>query len=702
MKILLSWLREFVDVPGSAEEIAARMSVRGFAVEGIEAHGENDAVLDFEITANRPDCMSVAGMAREVATAYGLELKGSGGVNAGSATHRDAAPGLRAGRRAGAAHDTPADPPGAIRISIDNLELCPRYVGARADVTVAPSPDWMQQRLRAAGVRPISNIVDITNYVLLELGQPMHAFDYAKLGGGEIRVRTAGGGETIATLDGQSRELTPDMLVIADATAPVAVAGVMGGAHSEVTASTTQIVFESAYFNPLSVRRTSKKLGLKTEASMRFERGADPSLPAVAMARACELLASSGAGQAHGEAIDNHPAPSEARTVHLRRPRIAGLLGASIADDQVVTLLSSLGFTLSATADGWDVTVPTRRVDVVREVDLIEEVARHHGFDRIPVTFPALTAAPAPVDPRITRTRQLRTLMTGCGFYEAVTFGFTGLAAASPFAAAAEIVAIANPLSENFAVLRPSLLPGLVAAVAHNRRREQRDVRLFEIGGRFTTAGGEQQVLASAWSGAASVEHWGGRARDVDFFDLKGVIERIRVALAFDAEARSYNEPGGWLTPGRAAALWNGETRLATFGQLSPQIADSYGIPAADAVYVAELDLDAIEALRPTGEVQVEPLPRHPSVTRDIAILLDDTLAAAAVRETIQQAAPSTLVRIREFDRYQGPGVPENKVSLALRLTFRSADRTLTDAEIHAAMETVLAALRDRHGAIQR
>jgi phenylalanyl-tRNA synthetase beta chain len=424
VRILVSWLREFVDVPGSPGEIARTMSVRGFAVEGIEPLAEGDAVLDFEITANRPDCMSVMGMAREVATAYGLPFNAAGRPAAGSAEGR----------------------PAGIDIVIESPDLCPRYVGAVADVKVGPSPDWMQARLHAAGIRPISNIVDVTNYVLVEMGQPMHAFDLSKLAGGQIRVRPATPGETLRTLDGQGRELSPDMLVIADAERAAAVAGVMGGADSEVTSGTTAIVLESACFNPLSVRRTSKKLGLKTEASMRFERGADPHLPVTAMERAAALLDMIGAARARGTIVDRYPARVVPRLLRLRRAQITRLLGAAIPDTDVTRLLDSLGFALRETPEGWDVTIPTRRVDVLREVDLIEEVARHYGFDRLPVTFPALTSAPRPIDPRIPRSRQMRASLTAAGFSEAVTFGFVAEAAAAPFAAAADIVPIANPL----------------------------------------------------------------------------------------------------------------------------------------------------------------------------------------------------------------------------------------------------------------
>ncbi len=693
MKILISWLRDFVDVPGTPEEIARTMSVRGFAVESVDAYGDGDAVLDFEITANRPDAMSVIGIAREVATAYGLQVR------------RPAARGREASTKSEPGDlrlsSLKAVDRGDIDVVIDNPDLCPRYVGAAADVTVGPSPAWMQSRLQAAGVRLISNIVDVTNYVMLELGQPMHAFDLAKLRGSQIRVRTAREGETLKTLDGQERALTTDMLMIADAEQAVAIGGVMGGLDSEVTDGTTTIVLEAAYFNSLSVRRTSKKLGLKTEASMRFERGADPRLPVTAAERACALLEMIGAGTARGTVIDRYPARLEPHTLRLRKRKIKGLLGADVPDADAKRILESLGFALREAPDGWDVTVPTRRVDCQREVDLIEEVARHYGFDRLPTTFPELTAPAPPIDPRITRARHLRGVLTANGFYEAVTFGFISERAASAFAAADDIVPVANPLSETFAVLRPSPLPGLLDAVAHNRRREQRDVRVFEIGNRFSRTRGESPVLACAWTGTGAVEHWSGGAREVDFFDVKGIAERVCQALRADGlRAEPHGET--WLVPGRSAALVDGDRRVGVVGQLAPIVADAHGLPAHDAVYVAEIDLDAVAQVAQRGEIRVEPLPRYPSVTRDVALLVDDTLPAETLRATIRSAGPATLVRVREFDRYEGKGVPEGKISLALRLTFRSAERTLTDAEVQSAMDAIVGSLKSTHGAVQR
>jgi phenylalanyl-tRNA synthetase beta chain len=725
VKVLLSWLKEFVDVDASGEAIGAALSLRGFALEGIERLPDGGEVLDFDVTGNRPDCMNVLGLAREVAAAYGHslnrrpELTPPGRVQAyGVAGPASPDPALpveqpespvwsesagRPGSAAGGPGGSAEGGPGVatdIAITIDNPDLCPVYAGAVADVTVGPSPAWMQERLKASGIRPISNIVDITNYVLLELGQPMHAFDLTRLGGSQIRVRTAKAGERVKTLDGQNRELTPDMLVIADAEKPVAVAGVMGGADSEVNDRTTTIVFESAYFDPLSVRRTSRKLGLKTEASMRFEKGADRIMPPVALLRALTLLEEIGAGTRRGIVIAGHGEGLSPRTLELRRARIEGLLGTTIPDQDVFRIFGSLGFTSEPTSAGWTVTVPFRRIDVHREVDLIEELARHYGFDRIPSHFPALTTPPAAIDPRITRARQLRAVMTGAGFSEAVTFGFISAAAAAPFAGDTGVVAIANPLSETYGVLRPSALPGLLDAVAHNRRRQQSDVRLFEIGNRFTQTRGESRALACVWTGAATGTHWSGGARAVDFFDIKGLAGRICDALGLTPVIDPHEET--WLAPGRAAVLSTGSTRLGLIGQIAPAITERHGIPAQDAVYALEIDLDAVATLAAPARLQVQPLPRFPSVARDISILVADSLPSSQVRHTITTASPAILTDVSEFDRYQGKGIPEGQISLSLRLTFQSSERTLTDAEVQNAMDLVLAALKEGHSAVQR
>jgi phenylalanyl-tRNA synthetase beta chain len=408
-----------------------------------------------------------------------------------------------------------------------------------------------------------------------------------------------------------------------------------------------------------------------------------------------------GAGKARGTLVDRYPVRVAPASRRLRRRKIAGLLGAEIPDADVRRILESLGFGLQDVHDGWDVTVPTRRIDVLREADLIEEVARHYGFDRLPATFPVLSAPAPSIDPRVERARHLRTILTGSGFSEAVTFGFISARAASAFAASDDIVPIANPLSESFAVLRPSALPGLLDGLAHNRNRQQRDVRLFEMGNKFSKAKGEQRVIAYAWTGSATGEHWSGGRRDVDFYDIKGVTERICYALRVDG-VRAEPHRESWLVPGRGAAIIANGKRLATLGQLAPEVARDHELPAADPVYVAELDLDAADAIGGRGDVRVEPLPRFPSVTRDVSVLVDETIAADTLRDTVRGAAPATLTRVREFDRYQGKGVPEGKVSLSLRLTFRSQEGTLTDAEVQAAMDAIIGALKSTHGAVQR
>jgi phenylalanyl-tRNA synthetase beta chain len=682
MRLVVSWLREFVDVPATPEQIADTLALRGFEVAAIEPLDGGDAVIDFEVTANRPDCLSVVGLAREVATAFNLPLT--------------PAP-------AGSSASVPSGESERVQVAIEDEDLCPRYAAAVADVSHDTStPSWMSARLQAAGVRPISPIVDVTNYVLIELGQPMHAFDLDKLAGRSILVRRARPGETIQTLDGVARTLEADMLVIADRDRAQAVAGVMGGAASEVSAATRTIVFESAWFKPASVRRTSKRLGLKTEASARFERGADIGAPVAGLQRAIALMERIGAGRAVPPVVDRYPRVTTPARLHLRRERLAALFGAAVPDGEVERILRSLGLDVAPAGDGWDAIAPTFRVDLRREADLIEEVGRHYGFDRLEAAFPPLLAPATPRDPRIGRDQIVRRVLTAAGLSEAVTFGFVEQKAAIPFrSCAGGTVGIANPLSAKFDTLRPSLLPGLVDAVAHNRRHGRRDVAMFEIGARFT-ASGENRAIALAWTGAAA-EHWKEGVRDVDFFDVKGVIERLTEAI--DVVPAFAPAKPGYLVDGHAATVSIGATVLGVVGLLAPAIADSRGAPRHDAIFVAELDLDATWAARTVADDNVRPLPRYPFVVRDLSIVVDDVLPAEIIRGTIQAAgasAPAPLTSTRVFDRYAGKGVPNGRVSLSLRLTFQAADRTLTDAEVQESVDTILAALVREHRVVQR
>jgi phenylalanyl-tRNA synthetase beta chain len=669
VRIVHEWLSELVDIPADVETVAREISLRGFEVASVE-----NGVIDFEITANRPDCLNHLGMAREASVIWNAPLK---------------TPRVQYG-----------DKGPALPISIEDADLCPRYAAQLFEVTVGPSPEWLARRLETAGVRPINNIVDVTNYVMLEIGQPMHAFDLDRLRGGRLIIRRAGGGERLRTLDGVDRPLDPGMLVIADEGGAVAIGGVMGGEESEIGPSTRRMVLESAYFNPASIRRTSKRLGLRSEASTRFERGGDIAGPINGLARASSLLQQIGAGRP-GLMVDVYPAPRVDLELKLRASRITRVLGMEVPAEDVPRILMGLGFGIREYDPTlWLVTVPSHRIDVTREVDLIEEVGRHHGFDNLPATFPTLVAAQPPVDAVIEHERRLRGLLTAAGLSESMTFAFIERAAAEPFCSDGfEPAALANPLSEKFAVLRPSLLPGLIDSVSHNRRRGRKDVRLFEVGRRFI-ASGESRALGLAWAGGTDV-HWSAPQRAVDFFDLKGAVDLVLEGLG--VEGPEYGAAAvPYLAPGRTAVARAQDRDVAVLGQLDPRLAERRGLPPGEEIYVAEFDLDAIGSVAGLAELRTESLPRYPSIVRDVSILVHEALPAGVVRGTIRSAAPDTLVSIVEFDRYHGTGVPDGRISLSLRLTFRSPERTLTDAEVEAAMAAVVAALEAGHDAQRR
>jgi phenylalanyl-tRNA synthetase beta chain len=682
VKIVHQWLSELVDVPADIETVAREISLRGFEVASVER-----GVIDFEITANRPDCLSHVGIAREASVIWGDPGVRSRFFESG------------AGKAQPASKNRDLTP----TVTLEAPDLCPRYAARVFDVTVGPSPSWLVDRLEAAGVRSINNIVDVTNYVMLEMGQPMHAFDLDRLAGGRLVVRRARPGETLRTLDGIDRRLDTGMLVIADAERAVAIGGVMGGQDTEIGPSTRRMVLESAYFHPSSIRRTSKRLNLKTEASTRFERGGDINAPLQGLDRAAALLGQIAAVQAHGT-TDVYPVAPQPLELQLRAERIARVLGHSVPPEEVERYLTGLGFRVTSCDPAnllWTVVVPSFRPDVMREVDLIEEVGRHYGFDRLPTTFPALAAPQGALDPRIERDRKVRAVLTASGVSESMTFAFIERDAAEPFViGGSEPPAIANPLSEKFAVLRPSLLPGLVDSCAHNRRRGRKDVRLFETGSRFTPAG-EGRAVGLAWSGAGSITHWSEPSRPVDFFDVKGIVEVLCSALGV-VDLEFAPSDAGFLTRGRAASVRSGSLEVGRLGQLLPAIAERRGFPAGEEIYVAELDMDALSSRAPDRELRAETLPKFPSIVRDLSILVGEALPAAAVRGTIRSAAPETLHSLTEFDRYQGKGIPEGRVSLSLRLTFRSPERTLTDDEVEAAMHTIVGTLQREHGALQR
>jgi len=662
MKLPVSWMRDFVDLPDGPAAVAARLASCGFAVDGM-----GDDVIDFDVTANRPDALSIYGLAREASAAFDTPLR----------------PMKLA---AGVAGQAP------IRVSIADTG-CGRYSLAVADVRVGPSPAWLADRLLAAGVRPVNNIVDITNYVMIEMGQPMHAFDVARLAGPELHVRRARPAETLTTLDGVSRTLDDTMLVIADRDRAVAVAGVMGGGSSEVTASTTRVAFESAWFQPATVRATGRRLGLKTEASARFERGADINAPVVALRRALALLTDLEAGTLVGGISDVSPRTAEPRQITLRRARLATVLGAAVPDADVDRLLSLLGFGMRKADGGWRVTVPSFRVDVSREIDLIEEVGRHWGLDRVPATFPSLASVPRTSVPAVARGRLVRRTLCGAGIQEAVTFTFIEATAAAPYLAE-DAVTITNPLSEKFAVLRPSIVAGLYESLVYNRNRQASDVRLFELGSIFSSTRGERPAVAWVMTGARGA-HWSGDAGAIGFPDTKGLAELLADAVGAPITVAASDDLT-WLVRGERAEVLVGARRAGWIGRLAHTEA------VETPVYVGELELDVLSRAALGSVREIRPLPRFPSVVRDLSLLVDERLPAADVRGTIRSSAPSTLVAVREFDRYQGKGVPAGQVSLSMRLTFRHPDRTLTDPEVQQAVEAIVDALTRAHNAALR
>jgi phenylalanyl-tRNA synthetase beta chain len=494
------------------------------------------------------------------------------------------------------------------------------------------------------------------------------------------------------------------MLVIADTAKPIAIAGVMGGADSEVSGRTTRIAIESAWFDPASVRATSKRFGLKTEASTRFERGADIGAPVRAIARVLQLLETLGVGRAVGEINDVYPDPSAARRITLKPHHLSRLLGDHVPADAVERILRKLGFGVAGVGEDWAVEVPSFRVDVYREADLIEEVGRHWGFDRIPPRFPTLRSEPHPVGPNISRARMIRRLLCGAGLQEAVTFTCVEQAAAVPFVPEpGALVEIANPLSEKFAVLRPSLLPGLLDALIYNCRRQAASVRLFELGSVFGRDA-ERHFVGWMLTGPRE-DHWSAKTGAADFFDAKGIAELLAEACKVTLRAELSDE-SPWFQPGRGAKLLAetvaGHAAVGSIGQLRPDLVEARGLTHATPVVAGEIDLVILSGCSVTGARPIDPLPRHPAVIRDLSIVVIDRLPAAAVRATIRASAPPTLVDVREFDRYQGKGVSAGHVSLSVRLTFRDPDRTLTDSEVQSAVDAIVAALARDHGASLR
>ena len=553
---------------------------------------------------------------------------------------------------------------------------------------IGPSPEWLKNRLESIGQRSINNVADVTNFVMMEIGQPLHAFDADTLHNQQIIVRRADVDEKITTLDGQVRTLNPSILVIADADRPVAIAGVMGGAETEISASTTNVLLESAYFFPAGIRKTARSLAMSTEASYRYERGGDIELARYACDRAAALIQQVAGGRIYKGVIDVYPAKHEPVKTRLRRPRIEGFLGAAVPDEVVDRIFQRLGFQPTRTEDGWAVTVPSYRVDVSAEEDLLEEVARHHGFDNFPPTLPPFSGTGSG-KPFEHEERELRQLLAACGYSETYTLSFSDEATEKKFRPDAAPVRLTNPMSEDWTIMRTSLVPGILKVLEWNMHRGQRDLQMFELSKAYDQ-NGEKRTLILASTGALRPKTVHEPERDFDFYDIKGDVENILRAFHLPGASSRDGLPA-YYHPGRAARF--GE--VAVFGELHPDYADT--IKPRQRVYIAELDVDTI--LRARQSTMAETLAKYPSIRRDLSLLLHRNVDYASVRDVIREAGIRELVSVEPFDRLESGPFPETKYSLSISLIYRSQERTLTDSEVEAFDHKTLELLEQRLGA---
>ena len=633
--------------------------------------GNDDTIVDFEITNNRPDCYSIIGLAREAAAAFGRPMR-----------HHD--PVVQGGAEGSLTElldvEVPAD------------DLCRRYTARMVrNVKIAPSPKWLRQRLRANGVRPINNIVDITNYVMLEYGQPMHAFDYRYVGSGKIVVRRSEEGETLTTLDGTIRPLTPGMLVIADGEKPIGLAGIMGGENSEIVSDTVDVVFESANFNGTSIRQTALALGMRTEASGKFEKNIDPLLTVPAVNRACELVELLGAGEVMDGMIDVLNEIPEPRTLPLEPARINALLGTDISEADMVEYLRRLEIPV----ENGMILVPSFRPDLVQTADIAEEVARLYGYNEIPTTaFRSATAEGGYTGTMVLENRT-GALCRSLGYSEILTYSFVSpsyfdmirLPADSPLR---KTMRIQNPLGEDASIMRTIALPSMLSILARNNAYHNSAVKLYELAkvylpkeGRTLPEEPKHLLLGTYGEGE-------------DFFSLKGEIEAILRGMNVRPAAYTAVKDNPSYHPGRCAKLTVDGIEVGVFGQVHPLVAKNYGIDAD--IYAAELDFTALSNLLAPASTYV-PLPKYPAVSRDIAVICDESVTVAELTACIQKAGGKLLREVRLFDIYRGKGIEDGKKSTAFSLTLRADDRTLTDADSDSVISAVLKALETELGA---
>ena len=694
MLVPYKWLAEYVPGLPLPGDVAEALTSSGTACESMTGEGE-DTVFDFEITHDRADCLNIFGIAREAAASLGLELK-----------H----PNL-------AVNEEGPVVEGLATVKIISPDLCRRYVGrVVTEVNVCPSPEWMQKRLLSCGIRPINNVVDITNYVMLELGQPLHAFDLDRIRDGTVVIRRARSGESITTIDGELRELSGDMLVIANSRSPVAIAGVMGGADTEVEESTTHVLLEAAAFDSVSVWRTSRRLKMRTEASIRFSRGVWPENARLGIDRAAALMAELRVGKVAAGRVDEYPGLEAPVYVRLRPARVNRLLGITVDEDEMKSILMRLGFILDEwNEDSCRVLVPNYRMDVSQEEDLVEEIARIYGYDKIPPTIPKGTPPEIQLNPERRIESKVGEVLRGSGLTEVDTMTFTSESSCSELRLPEEDidrckVQISNPISSEHTMLRTTLLVSLVDVLRRNASRQRDDVAIYEVGkvfGRRHVEEGkeesdreanlpyERKMIGLALMGKLEEPTWGSQTPDADFFHMKGIIERLLEGLGISGY-RFEKTTHPTLHPGRTAKLViNGED-TGYFGELHPAVNEALGL--SKSAYLAELDLVKLLLSLPEDR-GVKPLPRFPAVTRDIAVVVQEDIESGRVEDRIWEVGAGLVERVNLFDVYVGPQVPPGHKSLAYSITYRSLDRTLTDEEVGAVHARIVENLASGVGA---
>jgi phenylalanyl-tRNA synthetase beta chain len=673
MKVSLNWLKEFVEIAAAPRELKAGLTSVGLGAESFAAAGD-DLIFELEITTNRPDCLSHYGVAREIATLYRRPLKAL------------RIPVQESGPRAA----------GEISIEIANPELCARYCGrVIRNVQVKPSPAWLAKRLEAVGMRPINNVADVTNYVLMELGHPLHAFDLEHLRQRKIIVRRAKSGERLRTLDGVGRLLKPDDLVIADGERAVALAGVMGGEDSEISLATHSVMLESAWFDPLSIRRTARSQGMHTEASHRFERGADIEMAPLALDRAVQLIAELAGGEVLSGRVDVYPSRRRRAALLLRPSELLRVLGAEVPAAEVKRILRSLGFEVETRGKGqWRVVAPSFRLDVRREIDLVEEVARHYGYERLPARL-----RPAP--PRLARDDRrekelaVSSILVSQGYREIISSSMIDPAENARFTDRPPVV-LANPLSQEDSVLRSTPIPSMLRALRWNLDRDQVDLRFFEMGKTYSASSRdpdglpeERWVLTLGLSGHRRPDSVHERARDVDFFDLKGDLETL--FGAFDIRGLRF-EPCGchYYEKESAGRFVDQSGDLAMFGELSREIARQYKF--RQPLWLAEVDLERLFA-SPRKEHKYRPYSKFPAVERDFSLLVPQGTPYSRLAETVQGLGLEEIRAFRPVERLPEGKIAAGYYSLLLRVNFQSDRRTLTSEEIAEASRRLLGGL---------